>query len=177
MTEQKPRGLGRPVSVVRAELMADEETQTIARTLGMPLEDYVERVLHFAQNPDAEPQLEVVDDEVLQEMDPQLPTMGDMMSWLQKVDSGEISLGPQELITDFDDEESTITRKARQAAGDTSAVAAPRLGSEGKGQIEAGDDEAGRLLKQQLLRETQAARTRATDRTHRRKQKPEDAKG
>jgi hypothetical protein len=61
------RGLERPVEVVRAELLKDPETKKIAEAVSMELEEYVELVLQYAQDPDKEPELAVVSDEELME--------------------------------------------------------------------------------------------------------------
>ena len=64
MTAQKPR-LKKPVEKVREELLSDPDTKRIAKAVGMELEEYVELVLDYAQNPDKEPVLQVADDEEL----------------------------------------------------------------------------------------------------------------
>ncbi|WP_338872732.1 hypothetical protein [Myxococcus stipitatus] len=64
--EGKPKqGLSRPIEVVRAELLADEETKKIATAVNMKLEDYVELVLKYAQDKSLEPELAIVSDDEL----------------------------------------------------------------------------------------------------------------
>ncbi len=50
---------------LRAQLMEDPETKAIAKHLGVELKDYVAQVLHFVQNPSADPQVYVAEDEDL----------------------------------------------------------------------------------------------------------------
>ena len=47
---------------IRTKALADPNTAKIADQLGVPLEDYVQQVVHFVLNPDAEPQLYVASD-------------------------------------------------------------------------------------------------------------------
>ena len=53
--------LKRPVEEIRAELLVDPATQGIASKLGIPVEQYVEKVLDYAQNPEKQPQLNQID--------------------------------------------------------------------------------------------------------------------
>jgi hypothetical protein len=52
---------------IRKKVLADPNTAQIAQKLGVPLEEYVEGVVHFAMNPDELPEYVVVTDEVLKE--------------------------------------------------------------------------------------------------------------
>lgn len=52
---------------IRKKVLADPNTAKIAQTLGVPLEEYVEGVVHFAMNPEQLPEYVVVTDEVLKE--------------------------------------------------------------------------------------------------------------
>ncbi|WP_257459622.1 hypothetical protein [Archangium lipolyticum] len=53
---------------IRSRLLADPNTPKLAEQLGVPLEKYVQQVVHFVQNPQEEPQLLVVEDEDLRAM-------------------------------------------------------------------------------------------------------------
>ena len=82
--------LKRPVEEVRAELLADPATQAIAQKLGMPLEQYVEKVLDFAQHPEKQPQFNV-----LPEGDVKAAggaTTGEVKQWLDDVAEGKVDL-------------------------------------------------------------------------------------
>lgn len=52
---------------IRKKVLADPNTAQIAAKLGVPLEEYVEGVVHFAMNPEELPEYVVVSDEVLKE--------------------------------------------------------------------------------------------------------------
>lgn len=52
---------------IRKKVLADPNTAKIAEKLGVPLEEYVEGVVHFAMNPEELPEYVVVTDETLQE--------------------------------------------------------------------------------------------------------------
>lgn len=98
MMEDKPkRSLGAPLEVVRQQLMEDEDTIAIAKSFELPLEKYVEMVLEYALDPEKEPEITLLDDEVQQTHGEKLPTQHEVMSWLDQVASGEIELGPPQL--------------------------------------------------------------------------------
>jgi hypothetical protein len=52
---------------IRKKVLADPNTAQIAQKLGVPLEEYVEGVVHFAMNPQELPEYVGVTDEVLKE--------------------------------------------------------------------------------------------------------------
>ncbi len=70
MSSQKP--LGAPAhqdtESLRKKVLADPNTERIARNLGVPVADYVEQVVHFALHPEQEPRLYIVEDEDLRAM-------------------------------------------------------------------------------------------------------------
>jgi hypothetical protein len=98
VTERK---LKKPVEELRRDLLADERTQGIARTLGMPLEDYVEKVLDYAQHPEKQPEFNVVSDEQVKANGG--ATVADVKGWLNKVLTGEVALGPKGYTDGFDE--------------------------------------------------------------------------
>jgi hypothetical protein len=53
---------------LRKKLLDDPTTEQIANELGVSLEEYIEQVLHFAMNPEAVPDLYLVEDEELRKM-------------------------------------------------------------------------------------------------------------
>lgn len=90
--KKKPIDLDR----LKAELMENTETIGIARELGIPLEEYVGRVLHFVANPDAEPQMLVVEDKDLLAAGFEVPDAKEMLQFAKdqvKVleEAGEVS--------------------------------------------------------------------------------------
>lgn len=82
--------LKRPVEEVRAELLADPHTKDIAKTLGIPLEEYVEKVLDYAQHPEKQPQFNVLPDEVIKAQGG--ATTADVKQWFENVAAGKIDL-------------------------------------------------------------------------------------
>ncbi|NTX08780.1 hypothetical protein HUA74_34740 [Myxococcus sp. CA051A] len=93
MSEQKPR-LTRPVENVRAELLADPDTQRIAKSVGMELAAYVELVLDYAQHPEKEPVLQVVPDEALRAAGYDPPSIQEVGEFFKSAARGELGLGP-----------------------------------------------------------------------------------
>lgn len=53
---------------LRKKLLDDPTTEQIAKEIGVSLEEYIEQVLHFAMNPEAVPDLYLVEDEDLRRM-------------------------------------------------------------------------------------------------------------
>jgi len=97
MTEKSKRSLGVPLEVARQQLMEDEDTIAIAKSFGLPLEKYVEMVLKYALDPNKEPEIIVLDEEVQQTHGEKLPRQHEVLNWLEKVASGEIELGPPQM--------------------------------------------------------------------------------
>lgn len=57
--------LTKPIPELRQELLVDKDTLRIAKALKMKIEDYVELVLEYVQNPEKEPELYLATDEEL----------------------------------------------------------------------------------------------------------------
>lgn len=91
----------RPVEEVRAELLQNRETAEIARNLGLPLEEYVEKVLGYYQDPAKEPQIYLTTEEQVRAAGVKPTTEKDVLEWLQKVDKGEIDLRPDRMKDAF----------------------------------------------------------------------------
>jgi len=90
VTERK---LKKPVAELKQELLADAHTQSIAKTLGLSTEAYVEKVLHYATHPDEKPVFTLLPDGEVKAQGG--ATMDEVKSWLEKVNRGEIKLGPK----------------------------------------------------------------------------------
>lgn len=84
------KNLKRPVEEVRAELLADPATQSIARRLGMELEAYVEKVLDFAQHPEKKPEFNVLPDGVVKAQGG--ATSAEVAQWMEDVADGKVDL-------------------------------------------------------------------------------------
>ena len=63
MSESERPRLGRPIEVIRAEIIAAPESRALAQTFGVSVEEYAELVLDYLQNPAKEPVLEVIDED------------------------------------------------------------------------------------------------------------------
>ena len=88
---RSPRKLKKPVEVLRKELLEDKDTQRIATAIGVPLEQYVELVLDYAQHPEKKPQLDIAPDEELRAMGYEPPTGAEVGQFL--VDTAQ-NMGP-----------------------------------------------------------------------------------
>ncbi|MCP4501614.1 MAG: hypothetical protein GY822_16775 [Deltaproteobacteria bacterium] len=172
---QNRKPAGRALSIIEAELREDEETKKIAETLGLGLDEYIAMVMEYVKDPKKEPELEVYDEEELAGAIGEKPaTVKEIEDWLDKVESGEIDLGPKEIgQTEWGDDEETATEtRARKAAGKRREITAPKEG-EKQSKVLTEDNEAGNLLRDQL-RQQQSVAARAT--VPRRKKKPKPSK-
>ncbi len=68
MTTTPQKKLTKPIPELRQELLVDKDTLRIAKALKMKIEDYVELVLDYVQNPEKEPELYLATDEELREV-------------------------------------------------------------------------------------------------------------
>jgi len=125
MTTGKNPKLKRPIAELRAELLADKDTRHLAEVFGMKVEDYVEKVLDYAQNPDKQPMLNVVTDELaVKAANPDVMTTAETVRELEKLISGETTLDiPGEFSDGFED-----SKKVKKV--ETSGTQ-PALGSRG----------------------------------------------
>jgi len=87
-----------------ARILEDAETATIAESLGLEPAEYAKRVMHYIRNPNADPQLQFMDAEA--EKEAGVPTVADCVTFLEKVESGEIG-GEHDKVefAGFDDDE------------------------------------------------------------------------
>jgi len=83
--------------VVRERVLADPNTAKIAKELDIPLEEYVEQVVHFVLNPDAEPQMLVLEDADLIKLGHPPPDAQKMLAFVKEAvavaDAGGASTG------------------------------------------------------------------------------------
>lgn len=138
------------VSPLRAKLaQVDEETlaglvaylpdvQEMAQTLGVDLEEYVGRLVYFLKHPDEEPVLALVEEKELKAAGLQAPSVDEVRTWFEKVNSGEIVLG-------VDLEKSGYQKKEKDK------VAMPSEHTSGK--MYEGDEDTVSSLKQQLSKQ------------------------
>ena len=151
--ERGRKGLGMPLEVARAQLMENDEIKQLAETLGMELEDFVERVLFYGKNPDAEPQLHIIPDDELEELGADVPTMGEVMEWLRHVDSGkeDLTIVPERVTDSVSDDRTAEKMKA--AAGLKEVLVAPRHGDCQREVMVEKDNPMGSVLKDQLVQQ------------------------
>jgi hypothetical protein len=93
---------------LRAKIRAVPETAKIATSIGIPLEEYIDMVLHFTKNPTAEPVLDVMDDE--EAASKGMPSAADLERTLGQMLDGTISLEEEHErshYAGFDDAERT----------------------------------------------------------------------
>ena len=79
-----------PVEMAIQKLRDDPETKKIADAFNMELEDYIAQVMEYAQNPDLEPQLQIMADDDLRELGMEIPADGAIEQWFEDVASGKI---------------------------------------------------------------------------------------
>jgi len=172
--QPKKKGLRVTVEVARSQLMEDPETQQLAETFGVTLEEYVEMVLDYAKNPDKEPVLQVATDEEIAESGADAPTVDDVKRWFAQVESGEIELGPQRAdrdgFTTAKEQE-----KSKQIAGLEAKLAAPKIGEAQRQVVVPKDNPLGSALKDQLMQQRSRAQVQgAATKKAKRKKSPTD---
>jgi hypothetical protein len=69
---------------IRAKVLADPNTAKIAAELRVPLEEFVQRVVFFATNPDAEPELFVMTDENVKANGGSVPDLKAVVQYLDR---------------------------------------------------------------------------------------------
>lgn len=153
MSERERPRLGRPIEVVRAEIIAAPESKELAKTFGVSVEEYAELVLDYLQNPGKDPLLEVVDEEDAEEQGVPLTSESEVKAWLEKASTGRLSVAPQRDDFSADSAESD----ARAVLGSVPPAAVAPKSSDAKSAILAPKGELGSVLRQQI----QAQRTRA----------------
>ncbi len=78
MTQRDPEAL-------RAKLLADPNTERIAKTLNVSVEEYIDTVLTYAVNPGLEPEFATISDENLVKMGaPKPPSIKEMVDWVEE---------------------------------------------------------------------------------------------
>ena len=72
-------------ATIKAKLLADPNTKAIAEKIGVDLNEYVDQVVFFVQNPKADPQLYVVEDEDLRKLGMEPPDEEEMGRYVMEV--------------------------------------------------------------------------------------------
>lgn len=97
----EPKKLKRPVEEVRAELLADPDVREQAQLLHVPVEDYVAKILDYAQNPQKLMPLTITPDAELKARDPKAPTISEIQDRLDKIISGEVVISRAQMRDGF----------------------------------------------------------------------------
>jgi hypothetical protein len=115
-----------------ARILEDAETTIIAEALGLEPADYAARVLHYIRNPNADPQLDVMD--AAAEKEAGMPSVAECRQFLEKLEDGDEH--EQTKFTGFDEDEksaATLTgtgrKKGPQAAPPLPPVPGEETGS------------------------------------------------
>lgn len=117
----------RDPEALRKKILDDPNTARIAEELGVPLEEYVEQVLFYAMNPQAEPQLYVVEDADLRAMGVEPPDPDAMGKYLIEA----VTLAEAHEKTEFID-----SKKQLVQLSDNSAQPLPEGNEELKSEVE-----------------------------------------
>lgn len=120
----EPKKLKKPVEEVRAELLADKDVQEQAQLLKIDVKAYVEKILDYALNPEKPPQLIITPDEELKAQDPNIPTVEELQTHLQKIVDGEIMISRAQQRDGFNPEDADARYKAALAS-DAAQMGAP----------------------------------------------------
>ncbi|MEQ8274904.1 MAG: hypothetical protein RMA76_12975 [Deltaproteobacteria bacterium] len=159
--------LGMPVAVAKQQLRDDPHTHEIAKGLGVDVEEYIDQVIYFAQNPNVDPEMHVLPDEELAEAGANVATEGEVLGWFKGVASGEIDITEphkKERKTEYT-KQKLDSETMRAAAGFHVEKAAPQQAAP-RGEIRA-SGRGGAALREQLLqqqRNTQMMRDRRSGR-------------
>lgn len=139
MSQQKTRS-PLPLENVRARLLGDPDTRRIAQDVGLELEEYVELVLHYASHPDQEPQLYVAPDEELRAAGYDAPSAEAVSEFFLAGARGELGIGNAQVYS------SQFERSSNNAGK-------PRLRADEDPEPVSGDEDSGRELLRQALRQ------------------------
>ncbi len=113
-----------------ARILEDKETFKIADALGLDAEDYAKRVLFYLRNPKADPQLQFMSEADAAAAG--LPSMEDCKGFLEKIESGEISLDGDHSTTRFagsdakEKNATNLTGARKKAAGEPPLPGEPK---------------------------------------------------
>lgn len=89
--EQKPQ---RNPEELRKKILASEEVHKQAKILGIPVEEYAEKILDYTLNPDKPVQAKMIPDDVAKAQDPRVSTLEEIQTYINKLATGEIEWSP-----------------------------------------------------------------------------------
>lgn len=120
----EPKKLKKPVEELRAELLADKDVNEQAQMLQIDVAAYVEKILDYALHPDKPAQLIITPDEELKARDPNIPTVEELQTHLQKIVDGEVMISRAQQRDGFNAEDADARYKAALAS-DAAQTGAP----------------------------------------------------
>lgn len=104
-----------------ARILQDVETSTIAEALGLEPEEYAARVMHYIRNPNADPQLAIMD--AAAEKEAGIPSASECIGFLERVEAAGLDGDHASTrFAGFDDDEKSA---ASLTGGRTKKGAAP----------------------------------------------------
>jgi len=150
MTNNNKSNLGAPIAVIRKQLSEDPEVLQIAEAFKIPLETYIDMVLKYAEDPDLEPELTILDEEEIQTHGETLPTQSDVLKWLEAVENGQVELSGPEASTNDVIEKDGPALQASKFTG-VESKKSPRKGQPFKQSLSSAKNKPGSsVLKEQL---------------------------
>ena len=128
-----------------ARILEDAETITIAEALGLEPAEYAARVLHYIRNPNADPQLTLMD--AAAEKEAGMPSAAECVGFLERVEAA--GLDGDHATTRFagfdDDEKSAASLTGgRHKKGAAAAPPLPAVPGEGEGATDKAKSRSGR---------------------------------
>lgn len=156
MSESERPRLGRPIEVIRAEIIAAPESKQLAKTFGVSVEEYADLVLDYVQNPAKEPILEVVDDEDAEEQGVPLTTQAEVKAWLEDAATGRLNLATAPAKDGFSTD--SAESDARAVLGSAAPATTAPKATDPKAEILTPSSELGSVLRSQV----HAQRTQAS---------------
>lgn len=159
MTEPQTSSPKSPVDpeALRQQLRADEDTAALAKNIGVEIEDYIDQVLFYVQNPEADPEMTVIADEDVERVIGETSEAFDerLQAWFAGVADGSISLAEtlQRIKDEFGVDVTQVQLDAARVkwSGASATRAAPIVGRpEGKILGEA-DNAAAQGLRSQMI--------------------------
>jgi hypothetical protein len=118
---KKPK---KSVEQLRAELLADKDVKEQARLMKIDLAEYVEKIIDYALHPEKPAQLTITPDHELKQRNPNIPTMAEVETHLQKIADGEIMLNRAQQRDGFNTQDSDARFKSALAT-DAAQTGAP----------------------------------------------------
>lgn len=161
MTDAEGRRLGMPLELAKKNLRDDPQTHEIARALGVEVEVYIDRVIHYALHPEKPPEVELLDDESVAQLGPEAPTVARVTAWFEQVASGEVRLEDRVEVAaedGFSTEALPSERHLDKTAGEKSLRRAPRVDEGPRAGDAPSASGAGAVLRQQLLEQQRSLR-------------------